>query len=135
MERTCRPCHSKWLVRQRGWLRQLGPSGIQAVVGAAAFFLVFMVVGRHLVPRIQRTLQERDDAVEGGLKRALEAHAEDEQVQKDYRTALADARHIGPIAVELAERIVGRSLAAEAHERGTVDRFLDELDYRMQSSS
>jgi F-type H+-transporting ATPase subunit b len=35
---------------------------------------------------------------------------------------------IGTLAVELAGRVVGESLAEEARRRGTVDRFLDELD-------
>ena len=35
---------------------------------------------------------------------------------------------IGSLAVDLASRIVGESLADEARRRGTVDRFLDELD-------
>ena len=35
---------------------------------------------------------------------------------------------IGTIAVELAGRVVGESLADDARRRGTVDRFLEELD-------
>jgi F-type H+-transporting ATPase subunit b len=35
---------------------------------------------------------------------------------------------VGSLAVELAGRIVGESLADEARSRGTVDRFISELD-------
>jgi F-type H+-transporting ATPase subunit b len=35
---------------------------------------------------------------------------------------------VGSLAVELAGRIVGESLADEARSRGTVDRFIGELD-------
>jgi F-type H+-transporting ATPase subunit b len=35
---------------------------------------------------------------------------------------------IGTLAVELAGRVVGESLADDARRRGTVDRFLAELD-------
>src|SRR3954466_2080919 len=35
---------------------------------------------------------------------------------------------IGALAVELAGRVVGESLAEDARRRGTVDRFLEELD-------
>ena len=35
---------------------------------------------------------------------------------------------IGTLAVDLAGRVVGESLAEDARRRGTVDRFLDELD-------
>jgi F-type H+-transporting ATPase subunit b len=35
---------------------------------------------------------------------------------------------LGTLAVELAGRVVGESLADDARRRGTVDRFLDELE-------
>jgi F-type H+-transporting ATPase subunit b len=35
---------------------------------------------------------------------------------------------VGTLAVDLAGRIVGESLADEARRRGTVERFIDELD-------
>nr|BFF03048.1 hypothetical protein GCM10020241_47230 [Streptoalloteichus tenebrarius] len=35
---------------------------------------------------------------------------------------------LGRVAVDLAGRVVGESLEDEARRRGTVDRFLDELD-------
>jgi len=35
---------------------------------------------------------------------------------------------VGTLAVDLASRIVGESLEDEARQRGTVDRFLSELD-------
>jgi len=35
---------------------------------------------------------------------------------------------VGALAVDLASRIVGESLADEARSRGTVDRFISELD-------
>jgi F-type H+-transporting ATPase subunit b len=35
---------------------------------------------------------------------------------------------MGDLAVELASRIVGEALADEARQRGTVDRFLNELE-------
>jgi F-type H+-transporting ATPase subunit b len=34
---------------------------------------------------------------------------------------------VGTLAVDLAGRIVGESLADEARSRGTVDRFINEL--------
>src|SRR4051812_49774798 len=41
---------------------------------------------------------------------------------------------IGTLAVELAGRVVGESLADDARRSGTVDRFLDELDEMAGSS-
>ena len=41
---------------------------------------------------------------------------------------------IGTLAVQLAGQVVGESLAEEARRRGTVDRFLDELEAMAASS-
>ncbi len=47
--------------------------------------------------------------------------AQRESIVRDLRA------EVGTLAVDLASRIVGESLADEARSRGTVDRFLDEL--------
>jgi F-type H+-transporting ATPase subunit b len=51
-----------------------------------------------------------------------------QQVVNELRT------QIGTLAVDLAGRIVGESLAEDARRRGTVDRFLDELEAMAASS-
>jgi F-type H+-transporting ATPase subunit b len=48
--------------------------------------------------------------------------AQRESIVRDLRS------EVGSLAVELAGRIVGESLADEARSRGTVDRFINELD-------
>jgi F-type H+-transporting ATPase subunit b len=48
--------------------------------------------------------------------------AQRESILRDLRSEL------GSLAVELASRIVGESLADEARRRGTVERFIAELD-------
>ena len=52
-----------------------------------------------------------------------------EQLVAERQTIVRELRSdIGSLAVELASRIVGDSLADEARQRGTVDRFLADLD-------
>ncbi len=51
------------------------------------------MLGKVLLPRIQKTLQERTDQIEGGLERAEEAQAEASRVLEQYRQQLAEARH------------------------------------------
>ncbi|HKT03460.1 MAG TPA: F0F1 ATP synthase subunit B [Rugosimonospora sp.] len=52
-----------------------------------------------------------------------------EQLDAQRATILREVRaELGNVAVELASRIVGESLADEARQRGTIDRFLDELE-------
>ena len=52
-----------------------------------------------------------------------------EQLTAERQTIVRELRSdIGTLAVDLASRIVGESLADEARQRGTVDRFLADLD-------
>ncbi|HEY1175982.1 MAG TPA: F0F1 ATP synthase subunit B [Phytomonospora sp.] len=68
---------------------------------------------------LAETERERDAIIAAG-RAAMAA---------DRRAVLAELRpSLGAVAVELAGRIVGESLADEARERGTVERFLGELD-------
>ena len=53
----------------------------------------------------------------------------EEQLASSRQQVLNELRgQIGTLAVELAGRVVGESLADEARRSGTVDRFLDDLD-------
>src|SRR5438105_9587975 len=53
----------------------------------------------------------------------------EEQLTASRQQVLNELRgQIGTLAVELAGRVVGESLSDDARRRGTVDRFLDELD-------
>ena len=81
------------LAQEEGVFNPLLPHTYELVVGVFAFLVVFFVVGRMLVPRIQKTLAERTDAIEGGIKRAEEAQAQAMALQKEYREQLAEARH------------------------------------------
>ena len=69
------------------------PSTAELIVGLLCFFIVFGFLGKKLLPNIQKTLEERHDAIEGGLERAAEAQAEATQILEQYRAQLAEARH------------------------------------------
>jgi F-type H+-transporting ATPase subunit b len=52
-----------------------------------------------------------------------------EQLTAQRASILRELRQeMGELAVDLASRVVGESLADEARERGTIDRFLSELE-------
>jgi F-type H+-transporting ATPase subunit b len=52
-----------------------------------------------------------------------------DQLAAQRESVLRDLRaEVGSLAVDLASRIVGESLADEARQRGTVDRFIAELE-------
>jgi F-type H+-transporting ATPase subunit b len=157
------------------------PSWTEVIWGGIAFLIVFVAMWKMLLPRISKTLQDRTDAIEGGIDRAKAAEDEANRLADQYRTQLKDARHeaarlreesreegariiaemreqaqaeaaritqaaqtqiaadrqqafaslraeVGTLAVELASKIVGESLADEARQSRVVDRFLAELD-------
>jgi F-type H+-transporting ATPase subunit b len=67
---------------------------------------------------LERAAQERDRVIESGR----------EQLASERQTLIRELRaELGNLAVELASRILGESLAEEARQRGTVDRFLAQL--------
>ena len=166
----------------------LVPNWTEVIVGGIAFFIVFGVLYKVLMPRIMATLEARTDAIEGGLQRADEAQAEANRLVDQYKAQLAEARHeaarlreesreegariiaelreqgeverrriveaghaqieadrqqafsslrseVGALAVELASKIVGESLADEARQSRVVDRFLAELDSSQRTAS
>jgi F-type H+-transporting ATPase subunit b len=69
------------------------PSLPELIVGTICFVLVFGFLGKMFLPRIQKTLAERTNLIEGGLNRADEAQAEAKEVLEQYRQQLAEARH------------------------------------------
>lgn len=91
------------------------PALPELIIGAIAFLIVFAVLGKVLLPRIQKTLAERTDAIEGGLKRAEDAQAEAQQVLDQYRQQLADARQEAARLREQAQE-QGAAIIADMRE-------------------
>lgn len=71
----------------------LVPNWTEVIVGAIAFFIVFFALWKVLLPRITKTLEERTDAIEGGIQRAQETQAEATRLRDQYQAQLAEARH------------------------------------------
>jgi F-type H+-transporting ATPase subunit b len=68
---------------------------------------------------LARAREESDRIIAAGRE---QLHAERQTIVRELRG------EVGSLAVELAGRIVGESLEDEARRRGTVERFLAELD-------
>lgn len=86
-----------WLILASGGGGEDTPSVLQVppqefVIGLIAFLVVFGLLAKVALPRIKRTLEERADAIEGGIKRAEEAQSESTRLLEDYRAQLAGAR-------------------------------------------
>jgi F-type H+-transporting ATPase subunit b len=68
---------------------------------------------------LAKAREESDRIIAAGREQLA---AQRESIVRDLRA------EVGSLAVDLAGRIVGESLADEARSRGTVDRFIAELD-------
>jgi F-type H+-transporting ATPase subunit b len=105
---------------QNGTENPLVPNLVELITGLIAFFIVFGLLFKLLLPRIQKTLEDRTDAIEGGLKRAEDAQAEANQVLEQYRAQLADARReASRIREEAKEQ--GAQIIAEMREQGQAE--------------
>jgi len=102
-------------------LGPLAPSLPELIIGAAAFLIVFAVLWRVLLPRIQQTLQERTEQIEGGLQRAEEAQREAKQTLEQYQAQLAEARHEASRLRQEAQE-EGARILAELRDRGEAER-------------
>jgi F-type H+-transporting ATPase subunit b len=96
------------------------PSWPELIIGTVAFLIVFGVLAKILLPRIQQTLAERTDKIEGGLERAEEAQAEAQRVLERYRQQLADARHEAARLREEAKE-QGAQIIAEMREQAQAE--------------
>ncbi|MDX3579559.1 MULTISPECIES: F0F1 ATP synthase subunit B [Streptomyces] len=65
----------------------------ELVIGLIAFAIVFFVLGKKLLPNINKVLEERRDAIEGGIEQAEAARTEAQSVLEQYKAQLAEARH------------------------------------------
>lgn len=80
----------------------------ELVIGAIAFVIVFGLLAWKLLPNINKVLDERREAIEGGMEKAEAAKTEADSVLEQYKAQLAEARH------EAAR------MRAEAQEQGAV---------------
>src|SRR6266516_7492290 len=71
----------------------ISPKGDEFVIGTIAFLIIFVIFWKKLLPNIKKTLDERTDAIEGGMKRAEEAQAAAAALQEEYQRNLTEARH------------------------------------------
>ncbi|MFC8505960.1 F0F1 ATP synthase subunit B [Streptomyces sp. NPDC057411] len=65
----------------------------ELVIGLIAFVIVFGFLAKKLIPNINKVLEERRDAIEGGIEKAESAQIEAQSVLEQYKAQLAEARH------------------------------------------
>lgn len=90
---------------------------------------------RHDATRIREEAREQASAIVAEARTQAEAEAERRtaaaaaQIEAEKAAALASLKsEVGTIATRLAEQIVGEALEDEVRQRGTVDRFIADLE-------
>ena len=69
------------------------PPWPELVIGLIAFVIVFGFLAKKLLPNINKVLDERREAIEGGMEKAEAAQTEAQSVLEQYKAQLAEARH------------------------------------------
>ncbi|MER0448285.1 F0F1 ATP synthase subunit B [Streptomyces sp. NPDC006711] len=69
------------------------PPWPELVIGLIAFVIVFGFLAKKLLPNINKVLDERREAIEGGMEKAVAAQTEAQSVLEQYKAQLAEARH------------------------------------------
>jgi F-type H+-transporting ATPase subunit b len=106
---------------QSGSENPLVPNATELITGLIAFFIVFGLLAKLIMPRATKMLQDRTDAIEGGLKRAEEAQTEANRRLDEYRAQLAEARHEAARLREEA-REEGAQIKAELRAEGETEK-------------
>ncbi|MER5552314.1 F0F1 ATP synthase subunit B [Streptomyces sp. NPDC002793] len=65
----------------------------EVVIGLICFAIVFFVFSKKLLPNMNKVLEERREAIEGGIEKADAAQVEAQSVLEQYKAQLAEARH------------------------------------------
>ncbi len=71
----------------------LKPNLIELIVGLITFLAVFAALAKVLLPRINKTLAEREEATVGTFERAEAVQREAQRVRTEYQAELSAARH------------------------------------------
>ena len=107
------------------------------------FGLVYLVIGRSMMPKIEATVARRDERIAEDLATAERARAEADEVEESYRLRMAEvragamkltqeAKAAGAIETEKrvgkADKAIAAKVAkAEARIAGAKDKALDEI--------
>ncbi|MFD7099319.1 F0F1 ATP synthase subunit B family protein, partial [Streptomyces xanthophaeus] len=93
----------------------------ELVIGLIAFVIVFGFLAKKLLPNINKVLEERHAAIEGGIEKAEAAQTEAQSVLEQYKAQLAEARHeAARLRQEALEQ--GTSRVARSIRRSPKDR-------------
>lgn len=108
------------------------PAIQELVWGALAFAVLFLVMARLVIPRINQTLEQRRQKIQGDLEKAEESRNQADQELARYRQQLSGAREEANRIFEEARKTAEAmrqdlSAKAEQEAQGIVARAQEEI--------
>jgi F-type H+-transporting ATPase subunit b len=97
------------------------PDPTELIIGAISFAIVFFFLSRKVLPSVRKILDERSEAIEGGLQKAEEAQAEAARIKADFTARLNESRHEAA-EVRSKAQAEGAALIGKAREEGNRQR-------------
>jgi F-type H+-transporting ATPase subunit b len=131
---------------------------VEYITELVGFAVVVFVLGKWVVPPVNKAMTQRQEVIRRQLDEAEEARRRLAVAREEYEQAQAEARRIveqahqqieadhqqtlnelqdtvGRLTAGLAERIVGDALRDDARQGRIVDRFLDEIEQRVRTGA
>jgi F-type H+-transporting ATPase subunit b len=97
------------------------PDGTELILGVISFAIVFFFLYARVLPGIRKLLDERTEAIEGGLQKAELAQAEAERIKQEFTAKLAESRHEAA-EVRAKAQAEGAALVDKAREEAVKQR-------------
>jgi F-type H+-transporting ATPase subunit b len=97
------------------------PNTTELILGIISFAIVFFFLYIKVLPGIKKLLEERTEAIEGGLLKAEAAQAEAERIKQDFTARLAESRHEAA-EVRAKAQAEGAALVEKAREEANRQR-------------
>src|SRR3712207_4887360 len=101
-------------------INPLIPPVYDIVWSALAFLIIAIFFWRFVLPRVQKTLDERSALIEGGIEKAQNAQAEAQAALESYNRQLNEARSEAAAIREQA-RADGAKILAEMKEHANAE--------------
>ncbi|KRC58479.1 ATP synthase F0F1 subunit B [Agromyces sp. Root81] len=96
------------------------PELYDIIWSSVCFVIILIFFWKYVLPRVQKLLDERGEAIEGNIAKADEAQRKAEAALEEYTAQLADARTEAGRIRETA-RDDGKKIVAEAKDAATAE--------------
>jgi len=107
---------------QTGWGTKapIIPHPAETITGFLIFGILYFVVARRVVPRLEEIFAERSAAIEGGIAKAEQAQREAAASLEQYRAQLAEA-HADAARIRAEAQAQGAQIIAEMRDQARTE--------------